>query len=51
MSQDVKHGGCYDCGSKEQPVLTARWIRKLGAMTAALCQKCEIKRGIVETPK
>lgn len=41
---EVKHGGCYDCGSKSQPILTATSIPELPNSTAALCADCREKR-------
>jgi len=42
---EVLHGGCYDCGSKEQKILTSVFIGgKLPCV--ALCDQCIEKRGI-----
>lgn len=38
---EVKHGGCFLCGSKEYPILTARAAPNLKGCGAALCPKCE----------
>ncbi len=43
--QAVKHGGCADCGSKDQKILTS--VTPQGEKWGlALCDKCIAKRGI-----
>jgi len=44
---EVKHGGCYDCGLKEQQILVAHTIPEMDNMTAALCDHCRWKRGLL----
>jgi hypothetical protein len=40
----VKHGGCKECGSKDQEILTS--VKLPGEfMGIALCDKCLVKRG------
>jgi len=36
----VIHGGCYECGEKEQPFLTSVSIKGKGSVGWALCDKC-----------
>lgn len=41
-----RHGGCYDCGSKEEKILTS--VTLPGEMMGvALCSKCIQRRKIV----
>lgn len=43
---DVKHGGCYDCGTKDQEVLESVMIvdKRLGGMSIAVCRGCQAVR-------
>lgn len=40
---DVKHGGCYDCKSKEQKVLTSIRNPATTGMGKAVCDACKAK--------
>ena len=45
MDKQVKHGGCADCGSKEQEILSSRTVRAAkGYDSKALCDPCVDKR-------
>ena len=39
----VKHGGCYDCKSKEQKILTSIPNPQTLGMGKAVCDKCKAK--------
>lgn len=43
MSDEVKHRGCFDCGTKEEAVLTSvpNYEKSMGE---AVCSKCLAQR-------
>lgn len=42
---EVKHGGCFDCGTKEQEILKSTPNPKTPLMGKAVCDKCLAKQG------
>ncbi len=49
----VKHDGCYDCGSTDEPILTSVTTTRLFGKkqepttgSFALCSKCRAKEGV-----
>ena len=40
MANNVKHDGCYKCGSKEDEILTSIATKSSPTFGFALCNKC-----------
>ena len=43
---DVKHGGCFDCGDKSQEILKSIPNPKSPLIGKAVCDKCAKKVGV-----
>jgi hypothetical protein len=41
---DVKHGGCFDCGSTEQEILESVMVLAPKMQSIAVCRGCKAKR-------